>query len=66
MATSSGEAAGIDFGEDIELDEAFQLGGGTFDVLRQQFVVEGFAGVTGPEGAGSLVEGGEDVGVIVR
>ncbi|GGT64543.1 hypothetical protein GCM10010207_74670 [Streptomyces atratus] len=40
-------AAGVDLGEDIELDEAFQLGAGAFDVVRQQFVVKGFADVTG-------------------
>lgn len=43
----SGEDAGVDLGEDVELDEAFQLGASAFDVLRQQFVVKGFADVTG-------------------
>lgn len=35
-----------------------------FDVLRQEFVAEGFADVTGPEGAGGRVEDGEDLGVV--
>lgn len=52
----SGEAAGVGLGEDVEPDEAFQLGAGAIDVLRQRFVVEGFADITGPEGAGDLVE----------
>ncbi|MEU9213094.1 hypothetical protein AB0D27_35565 [Streptomyces sp. NPDC048415] len=39
-----GEAACVGLGEDIELDQALQLGAGAFDVLRQQFVVEGFTG----------------------
>ncbi|MGW2768834.1 hypothetical protein [Streptomyces sp. NPDC001275] len=59
-----GEAAGVDLCEDIELDQAFQLGAGALDVLRQQIVVEGFADIAGPEGAGGLVEDGEDTGVV--
>ena len=39
----AGEDAGIGLGEDPEFDQAFQLGTGAFDVLRQQFVAEGFA-----------------------
>ncbi|MFE3329880.1 hypothetical protein [Streptomyces sp. NPDC059176] len=35
-------------GEDVELDQAFQLGAGAFDVLRQQFMVGGLADVAGP------------------
>ncbi|KUO07322.1 hypothetical protein AQJ58_35180 [Streptomyces sp. DSM 15324] len=58
----SGEAAGVGLGEDVEPDEAFQLGAGAIDVLRQRFVVEGFVDITGPEGAGDLVEDGEDAG----
>ncbi|WP_432180950.1 hypothetical protein [Streptomyces sp. NBC_00063] len=42
-----GEVAGVGFGEDAEFDQAFQLGSGAFDVLRQRFVVEGFADVFG-------------------
>lgn len=45
-----GEAAGADLREDVEPDEAFQLGAGLLDVLRQQFVAEGFADITGPSG----------------
>lgn len=50
-----GEAVCVDLGEDVELDEAFQFAAGAFDVLRQQFVVEGFADITGSEGAGGVV-----------
>jgi hypothetical protein len=42
----------------------FQLGAGAFDVLRQQFVTEGFADVLGPQRPGRVVEGGEDAGVV--
>ncbi|MFF8712714.1 hypothetical protein ACF07T_14970 [Streptomyces sp. NPDC015184] len=58
------EAACFDLGEDVELDEAFQLGAEAFDVLRQQFVVEGSADGARSEGAGGLVEGGEDAGAV--
>ncbi|MFE9312952.1 hypothetical protein ACIQCF_36595 [Streptomyces sp. NPDC088353] len=34
------KAAGVDFGEDAEFDQAFQLGPGAFDVLRQRFVAQ--------------------------
>ena len=44
-------------GEDAEFDQAFQLGAGAFDVLRRQFVVEGFADVPGPQRADRAVEG---------
>lgn len=44
-----GEVAGVGLGEDPEFDQAFQLGAGAFDVLRQQFVAEGFADVLGPQ-----------------
>jgi len=43
-----GEVAGGGLGDDAEFDQAFQLGAGAFDVLRQQFVAEGFADVLGP------------------
>ncbi|MEU2353527.1 hypothetical protein [Streptomyces misionensis] len=49
---------------DVELDQAFQLGAGAFDVLRQRFVIEGFADAAGSEGAGGFVEDGEDAGVV--
>jgi hypothetical protein len=49
-----GEAAGVDLGEDAELDGAFRLGAGAFDVLGQQFAVEGFADITGPQRTGPL------------
>jgi hypothetical protein len=55
-------AAGADLGEDIQLDQAFQLGARALDLLRQQIVVEGFADIAGSEGAGGLVEDGEDTG----
>ncbi|MFG2495522.1 hypothetical protein ACGFSD_31360 [Streptomyces caniferus] len=45
-----GEATGLVLGEDVELDQTLQFGAGAFDVLRQQFVVEGLADVAGPEG----------------
>ncbi|GAA2415553.1 hypothetical protein GCM10010255_62190 [Streptomyces coeruleofuscus] len=57
-----GEAADVDLGEDSEFDEAFQLGAGAFDVLRHQFVVEGFADITGPQRDGDLVEDSDDAG----
>jgi hypothetical protein len=38
----------VGLGEDPEFDQAFQLGTGAFDVLRQQFMAEGFAVVLGP------------------
>lgn len=59
-----GEAASVDLGQDVGLDQAFRLGVGAFDVLRQQFVVEGFADVTGRQRADGLVEYGEDAGVL--
>lgn len=59
-----GEAAGVDLGEDGELDQTFQLGAGALDVLRQQFVVEGLADLAGPQRAGSLVGDGEDARVV--
>ncbi|MFJ3310648.1 hypothetical protein ACIPSA_48400 [Streptomyces sp. NPDC086549] len=43
-------------GEEAEFDQAFQLGADALDVLRECFVVKGFAHVAGPEGAGGLVE----------
>lgn len=43
-----GEGASVDLSEDAEFDQAFQLGSGAFDVLRQQFVAEVFADVLGP------------------
>ena len=43
-----GEVACVGFAEHTEFDQAFQLGAGAFDVLRQQFVAEGFADVLGP------------------
>lgn len=46
------------------LTRRFSLARGAFDVLRQQFVVEGFADIAGPEGARGLVEDGEDAGVV--
>ncbi len=58
------EAADVDPGEDVELDQAFELGAGAFDVLRQQFVVEGFAHVPGPKWSGRVVEDTEDAGVV--
>ncbi|MFE1754138.1 hypothetical protein [Streptomyces anandii] len=57
-----GEAAGLSLGEDVELDQALHLGADAFDVLRQEFMAEGFADVTGSQGAGGLVEDGEDLG----
>lgn len=59
-----GEAADVDLGEDTEPDQAFQLGAGALDVLRQHFVAEVFADVTGPQRAGGLVEDTEDAGVV--
>ncbi|MFK4213764.1 hypothetical protein [Streptomyces sp. NPDC030920] len=59
-----GETAGVDLGEDIELDQTFQLGAGALDVLRQQFVVEGFAAIAGPERTGDLDENSEDAWVV--
>ncbi|GGX24222.1 hypothetical protein GCM10010341_51800 [Streptomyces noursei] len=58
------EAADVDLGEDAELDQAFEFGAGVFDVLRQQFVVEGLADVAGPEGDSGLIEDAEDAGVV--
>lgn len=58
------DAADVDLGEEAELDQAFQLGAGAFDVLRQQFVVGGSADITGLQGAGDFVEDGEDTGVV--
>jgi hypothetical protein len=59
-----GEAADVYLGEDAELDQAFQLCAGAFDVLRQQCVAEGFADVLGPQRSGRPVEDGEDARVV--
>ncbi|MFJ8111389.1 hypothetical protein [Streptomyces sp. NPDC096132] len=59
-----GEVAGVGFGEDAEFDQALQLGPGAFDVLRQRFTAEEPADVLGSQGAGRLVEGGEDARVV--
>lgn len=60
----SREDAGVDLGEDVELDQAFQLGAGAFDVLRQQLVAESLADVPRPLWSGRVVEGVEDAGVV--
>ena len=43
---------------------SLELGSGAFDVLSQHFVAEGAAYVPGPQAAGRLIEGSEDVGVV--
>lgn len=43
-----GEVASAGLGENPEFDQALQLGAGAFDVLRQQYMAEGFADVLGP------------------
>lgn len=48
----------------LSLPRRLSLARAPFDVLRQQFVVEGLADVASPEGADGLVEEGEDAGVV--
>ncbi|MGW6861400.1 hypothetical protein [Streptomyces xanthophaeus] len=52
----SREVAGVGLGEDAEFDQAVQLGAGAFDVLRQQFVAEGFADVDRGAGEGGYLD----------
>lgn len=42
----------------------FILARGALDVFRQQIEVEGLADVAGPQGAGGVVEDGEDARVV--
>ncbi|KOT92196.1 hypothetical protein ADK70_16455 [Streptomyces rimosus subsp. pseudoverticillatus] len=49
-ATAAGPSSRCSFGEDAQFDQAFQLGPGAFEVLRQYFVAEGLAHVLGPQG----------------
>ncbi|MFE0206872.1 hypothetical protein [Streptomyces sp. NPDC058985] len=45
-----GDTASLDLGKDVGLDQAFHLGAADLNVLWQQFVVESFADIIGPEG----------------
>jgi hypothetical protein len=59
-----GEAAGVELGEDVQFDQAFQLGPGAFDVLRQHVVAESLADVLGPQEVGRVVEDSEDAWLV--
>lgn len=56
-----GEQPGLDFGQDLSSDQAFEFRAHAFDVLRCSAEIEGAADVFGPERVGGVAQEGQDL-----